>query len=134
MAPVIDTNVLIDVVKGNSSVKRILREHSSESACITVINRYEFLRGIYTSVSRIDRKEMLLEFLDQFKVYGFTTKTAGLCAEIYSRLKENGLLINELDIIILGICAENHESIITCDKDFLEAGEISGVKVHLSLP
>ena len=77
---------------------------------------------------------MLLEFLDQFKVYGFTTKTAGLCAEIYSRLKENGLLINELDIIILGICAENHESIITCDKDFLEAGEISGVKVHLSLP
>ena len=91
MAPVIDTNVLIDVVKGNSSVKRILREHSSESACITVINRYEFLRGIYTSVSRIDRKEMLLEFLDQFKVYGFTTKTAGVCAEIYSRLKENGL-------------------------------------------
>ena len=134
MAPVIDTNVLIDVVKGNSSVKRILREHSSESACITVINRYEFLRGIYTSVSRTDRREVLLEFLDQFKVYGLTSKTAGLCAEIYSRLKENGLLINELDIIILGICAENHESIITCDKDFLEAGEISGVKVHLSLP
>ena len=134
MAPVIDTNVLIDVVKGNSSVKRILREHSSESACITVINRYEFLRGIYTSVSRIDRKEMLLEFLDQFKVYGFTSKTAELCAEIYSKLRENGSLINELDIIILGICAENHESIITCDKDFLEAGEISGVKVHLSLP
>ncbi len=98
-----------------------------------MINRYEFLRGIYTSVSRIDKKEMLLEFLDQFRVYGFTSKTAELCAEIYSKLRENGSLINELDIIMLGICAENHESIITSDKDFLEAGKISGVRVHLSL-
>ncbi|MHB1439425.1 MAG: type II toxin-antitoxin system VapC family toxin [Cuniculiplasma sp.] len=133
MAPVIDTNVLIDLLKGNPSVKKILGEHSSESASITVINRYEFLRGVYTSVSRIDRKEILLEFLDQFKVYSFTSKTAGVCAEIYSKLRENGSLINELDIIILGICAENHESIITSDKDFAKAGEITGVKVHLSL-
>ncbi|MCL6090638.1 MAG: type II toxin-antitoxin system VapC family toxin [Candidatus Thermoplasmatota archaeon] len=130
MAPVIDTNVLIDLVKGNPSVKNVLEEHSSESASITVINRYEFLRGIYASISRIDRREMLLEFLDQFKVYDFTSKTARVCAEIYSKLRENGLLINELDIIILSICAENHESIITNDKDFLDAGEISGVKVH----
>ncbi|MHB8395774.1 MAG: type II toxin-antitoxin system VapC family toxin [Thermoplasmataceae archaeon] len=132
MAPVIDTNILIDLVKGNPSVKKILREHSNESASITVINRYEFLRGIYTSVSRTDRREVLLEFLDQFKVYGLTSKTAGLCAEIYSKLRENGSLLNELNIIILGICAENRESIITSDKDFLKAGEISGVKVHLS--
>ena len=77
---------------------------------------------------------MLLKFLVQFKVYGFTSKTAELCAEIYSKLRENGSLINELDIIILGICVENHESIVTSEKDFLEAGKISGVGVHLSLP
>jgi predicted nucleic acid-binding protein len=81
-----------------------------------VINRYEFLRGIYTSVSRIDRKEMLLEFLVQFKVYGFTSKTTELCAEIYSKLRENGSLINELDIIILGICAEKTSQLYSATR------------------
>ena len=76
---------------------------------------------------------MLLEFLDQFKVYGFTSKTAELCAEIYSKLRENGSLINELDIIILGICAEKNQSIILSGKDFPDAGKISGVREHLSL-
>ena len=42
-------------------------------------------------------------------------------------------LINELDIIILGICAEKNQSIILSGKDFPDAGKISGVREHLSL-
>ncbi len=130
MSPIIDTNVLINAVKGNSSAKRVLDKHSGEKASITVINRYEFLRGVLGSRLNPAKREKLLELLDRFKVYEFTSRTAYHCAEVYCKLKGRGSLVNELDILILGICIENNEVLITSDRDFLTAAETVHVEIE----
>ncbi|MCL5783239.1 MAG: type II toxin-antitoxin system VapC family toxin [Candidatus Thermoplasmatota archaeon] len=131
MPPILDTNVLINIVKGDKKTKDLLYKHKGESASITVVNRYEFLRGVYSSIPQGAKRDELFDFLDQFKVYDFTTRTASYCAEAYYNLRNNGSLINELDIIILGICLENSESILTSDRDFIKAAEITGTKLEI---
>ncbi len=131
MPPILDTNVLINIVKGDKKTKETLYKHKRESASITVVNRYEFLRGVYSSIPQGAKRDKLFDFLDQFKVYDFTTRTASYCAEVYYNLRNNGSLINELDIIILGICLENSESILTSDRDFIKAAEITGTKLEI---
>lgn len=131
MSPVFDTSVLIGVTRGKTSAGIALTKHSKEKTYITVINKYEFLRGIASSNISDHKRSQLLDFLSQFTVIEFTDKTTNFCAKVYSKLKAEGLLINELDIIIIGICMESDETIITYDKDFEEAGRLVGVKVDL---
>ncbi len=39
---------------------------------------------------------------------------------LYSKLKEKGKKVNELDVLIAGVAAANNELLITRDKDFLK--------------
>ncbi len=130
MAPILDTSVLINIVKGDEKTRTFLETHQKEAARLTVINRYEFLRGIYSTFPPGSKRDSLIGFLNQFKIYEFTAKTAQYCAEVYQKLKTNGSLINEMDILILGICEENGESIITSDQDFVNAAKITGTRIN----
>ena len=72
-----------------------------------------------------------MSFLIKFAVYGFTDKTVPYCAKIYAKLRSIGRFINELDVIILGICAENGVDLITNDQDFIGIDQIAGIDVKV---
>ncbi len=37
MAPVLDTNILIDITRGNKNVENVIKRHSKEKQSITMI-------------------------------------------------------------------------------------------------
>ncbi len=111
--------------------KDVYRDIMDEAPAITVINRYEFLRGMLTPLISEEARERGVSFLSNFKVYELTSDTAIYCADIYSKLRAKGRLINEMGVLIAGICAENGVGIITNDSDFIEIGQITSVNVRI---
>lgn len=131
MAPIVDTNVMIDALSGVERAIEIFRRHKGEEVSTTVVNKYEFKRGLLSSKLSDIKKEEYTDFIDRFKLYELTSKSVGFCSDVYFKLQSKGKLINELDMIILGICLENNELLITSDRDFDVAGRLVGVKVEL---
>lgn len=130
MTPIVDTNVMIDALNGVESAVEIFRKHKGEEVSTTVVNKYEFMRGLLSSKLSDIRKGEYTDFIDRFKLYDLTSKSVGFCSDVYFKLQSNGKLINELDIIILGICLENNELLLTSDRDFDAAGRLVGVRVE----
>ena len=130
MASVLDTNVIINALNGNKKAMDIFRKHQTEVVYTTVVNKYEFMRGLQTSKLSDSKKIEYTDFINKFKLYDFTSTCVKLCSDIYTKLRESGSLINELDIIILGICAENNALLITSDRDFIKTGKLVGVNVE----
>ncbi len=58
-------------------------------------------------------------FLDQFVIYNFEAYAVAEIVKAYQMLKTKGKMVNELDIIIVGIAAANNEMLISRDRDFL---------------
>lgn len=97
---------------------------------MTVINRYEFLRGITISKISEPEKNSLLKIIEKLKIYDLTERTVSYCVDIYSKLRKRGKLISELDVLIGGICLENKETLVTNDKDFINMAEETDLKIE----
>jgi predicted nucleic acid-binding protein len=131
LAIVLDTNILIDLEHGHKVVIEELNDILNERPAITVVNKYEYLRGISASSLPVEKKEKQIYFLNQLVVYEFTSETTTYCADLYTKLRKIGKQINELDILILGICVENRVKLVTNDQDFKGLDKIAGIEVKV---
>ena len=73
-------------------------------------------------------KEVSEEVMSRFVIYQTSSTASSKSANIYKALKSSGKMINELDILIAGICEANDELLITFDNDFKR---IADLKVYL---
>jgi len=112
----IDTSVLIDN----------LRTGEYEEGTISIITLIEVLRGIDPRKRR--KVKELLEKI--YEILGIDNKVVLKYCEIYSRLKQDGLLISEVDMLIAAIALANNLSLVTKDKDFERLKEL-GLQLEL---
>ncbi len=110
---VIDTNVVIEYLKGNEIIIQTVNEYSKNYGIgITYISEYELLK--YS-----DKKNKVLEeFIKNITVLYPDNTSAARSAEIFIKLRSSGDLINENDILIAGIALKNNNKFITLDSDF----------------
>ena len=110
---VIDTNVVIEYLKGNEIIIQTVNEYSKNHGIgITYISEYELLK--YS-----DKKNKVLEeFIENITVLYPDNTSAARSAEIFRKLRSSGDLINENDILIAGIALKNNNKFITLDSDF----------------
>ena len=112
---VLDSNIIIDIVRQRKEALAILEKYSDKGRiATTAINRYEVLRGGMHGLE----KELVAELLGKFLIYDLDESSINAAAEMYRKLSESGRMINELDLLIAGISAANNEVLITRDKDF----------------
>lgn len=95
----------MDLVESYSKKERI---------AIAVISKLEILRG--TTEKNVS---LVTELLSRFVLYDFGDNAVNETVKAYKKLKENGKMVNELDVLIAAIAAANNETLITKDKDFL---------------
>jgi predicted nucleic acid-binding protein len=69
-------------------------------------------------------KEVSEEIMSRFVIYQTSSAAALKSANIYKALKSGGKMINELDILIAGICEANDELLITFDNDFKRIADL----------
>jgi predicted nucleic acid-binding protein len=112
---IFDTSLLIDAMKGvKMAIASIESYRGKEDAGITVITKYELLRG----VRKMD-SIMLALLIDSMDLYELKENGLQRTIEIYKGLDARGKLINELDILIAGIAEANNQVLVTTDKHFV---------------
>jgi predicted nucleic acid-binding protein len=140
MTVLIDSNVLIDFLKGNDEVISQINEFATKkiSIFISTISIYEIYLGIianmYLKEGRPSKVPELLESYEEFLVkcgiLNFTREAAEKAADIYAHAQGKGFPIKEKDCQIAGIAlVHGISTVFTRDKtDFSKIFEISGLK------
>ena len=120
MKVLLDTSVLIDILKGQPGAIEKLEELRQESTLYTsTINIYEILRGIETLPQKDRSKPInsLNSLVSNIYVLNFDLESAEAAAAIFADLRRNGTPIDEEDCLIAGVCVSNGiPSILTNDE------------------
>ncbi|MFH2106015.1 MAG: type II toxin-antitoxin system VapC family toxin [Candidatus Micrarchaeota archaeon] len=119
MKVLLDTAVLIDILKGEQKAIAIIEQLKKENAFYTTtINVYEVLRGIYLLPHNREKHFSALEaIVSNLYVLDIDFEVSKRAAELYANLRKKGILIDEPDYLIAAACLSNGISkIITRNK------------------
>lgn len=119
---VLDTNVIIKIMRGNKELLNFIEQNYDDRISTTVINVYEIMRG---------RNKKLKELVEEFIIYPLTIEAVEIASEIYRRLKSNGKIKSDTDILIAAIVKANNELLVTLDNDFQEIKDLGGVNINI---
>ena len=109
----IDSDILIYFLKGKQEVVERLSQIPIDDLYISRINYTELIYGAYNS-SKINQNLKVIEpFLDNFKVLEFTQISSIIFAKEKARLKKNGNIIADIDLMIASIAIENDCTLIS---------------------
>ncbi len=106
---ILDTTILIDAINHGRHTDLLQGESS-----ISIISIYEFIRYKKKALEN----KLLLE--DSFDIIAITNPTILKAAEIFVKLRQKGVTINEGDIHIAAAALVHGLKLYTKDKDFLE--------------
>ena len=124
MKYLIDTNKIIDYLKGTSQTVYLLQSFKKEGLCVSVISLGEILEGIEGQPNEGRRRAELAAFLSGTRVLEVDRKVIERFASARSRLRRKGQLIDNFDILIAATALEFNLVLITDDKDFSKVSEL----------
>ncbi len=104
---ILDTTMLIEILERRRYTGLLDGDNS-----ISIVSIYEFIRH----KKKMEENKLLLE--NSFDVIPLTNPTLLKAAEIFIKLKENGITINENDIHIASAAIVHNLRLYTKDKDF----------------
>ena len=109
----LDTDVLIDFLRGNTeTVKMIEKLEKDYELATTSINIFELYYGACKT-----RKEKNVKAVDDLssslEVYMLTDKSAKISGELIAELESRGEVIDFRDVLIAGMVIENGSSLLT---------------------
>ena len=107
--------MLIDVLRGRKEALEIVESYfGKERIAITVVGKYEILR-----VAESREAQFASDLLRQFCVLDFDDSAVEEMVKAYKKLVRKGKMVNELDLLVVGIASANNEVLVTKDRDFL---------------
>ena len=109
----IDSDILIYFLKGKQEVVEKISKIPIDDLYISRINYTELIYGAYNS-ARINQNLKVIEpFLENFTVLEFTKESSLIFAKEKARLKKNGNIIADMDLMIASITIENNCTLIS---------------------
>lgn len=120
MKYVLDTSIITAILKDNERVKERVQKLQLEGREILIngISYYEIKRGLLAinATARLTKFELLCKIfgvvlLDERNIFD-------IASEIYSDLKQKGLLIEDADILIASVALHKGFILVSGDSDF----------------
>lgn len=126
MKYIIDTNLIIDLLRGDKNLPRKLHEFAKEGIAISVISVAEIIEGAY--LSQIP-KENIKKFQETLSRYGiFVVDIDRKVAETYgvyqARQIRKGRRLSGFDMLIVASCIYYDLFLISQDKAFKGVKEL----------
>ena len=109
----IDSDILIYFLKGDQKVVEKLTQIPSNELYTSRINYTELLYGAYNSTKIEKNLDTIIPFLKNFQILEFDEQSALYFAKIKAKLKRNGTIIADMDLMIASIAISNNCSLIT---------------------
>jgi predicted nucleic acid-binding protein len=118
----LETSVIIDILRGDDSLKDKIAGVDPEEIVITTITLCELYKGAYAYYDSDKKIRDVDEFIENFEVVGIDENSSREFGKIYSKLKKEGKLINDFDMMIAAIVKTNDLILVTRDNDFNDLG------------
>ena len=124
----LDSNLLIDFLRGKAEALKKMKELENESFSTTTINILELLYGAKISQNSKKNIDEVKKILRSFNIFSFDSLAAYESSSILKELKESGQLIEIKDVLIAGICKSRGLELVTHNvKHFTN---IAGLKIE----
>lgn len=124
----IDTDILSLFLRGNKQVKHKLHEYLScySTLNISILSYYEILSGLkYKDAHKY--LDPFLKLCELATIIPITEESCIKSADIYASLRKNGEMIDDVDILIAGICLENNFILVT--NNLKHFSRINGLEI-----
>ncbi len=128
MKYVIDSDILIYFLKKNQNVVKKFSEIDADNIFTTIVNYSELLFGAYNSMIVEKNLKKFKSFLKGFKLLSFDENAAEIFARIKAKLKKEGNLIEDMDLIIASITRTNGYVLVTNNVKHFE--RIEGLSIE----
>jgi tRNA(fMet)-specific endonuclease VapC len=119
---IIDTNVIIKMLNGNESAKRLFEKIERAFIPVTVVG--ELFYGAYKSSRQQENMELFEAVLEDFELLPIDAATARSYALIKADLQICGFTIPENDLWIAAAAHANRCSLATFDAHFKHISQI----------
>ncbi|MBV5304351.1 MAG: type II toxin-antitoxin system VapC family toxin [Chlorobium sp.] len=125
----IDTDILSYYFKGDGVVignfENYLKQYDLLE--ISLITYYEIIGGLLAK-SALKQLTVFEDFVAENIVVPMTDKSAKISAELYSSLRQNGNVVDDIDLLIAGIAIENDMILATNNERHF--GRIPGLRIE----
>ena len=128
MSFVLDTSVLIELRRGNTTVASLVKQlikPDAPDASITYPTFSEYYFGCLDA-SEIGQKDCL-EFLSSFRHLTLTKGSAIQYAQLMYRYRKKGVTLGPVDTLIASITIDSGMTLITLDKGFTKIRELKKI-------
>lgn len=125
----IDTDILSYYFKGDPLVVENFQKYllKYEIIEISLITYYEIMSGLLYK-NALKQLEVFNDFVSENIVIALTEESCKISSEIYSKLRTNGELVDDIDLLIAGIAIENEMTLVTNNEAHFQ--RISGLKIQ----
>ncbi|MFO1207599.1 MAG: type II toxin-antitoxin system VapC family toxin [Amaricoccus sp.] len=122
----LDTNAVIEVLRGNAAVVARLRERAPEDVGVSAVVMHELFYGAYRSV-RVEANVARIDGL-RFEVAAFEREDARAAGAVRAALATAGAGIGPYDLLIAGQALARGAVLVT--HNVREFGRVAGLRVE----
>jgi len=125
----IDTDILSYYFKGDQIVVENFQKYLTNYDIIEIslITYYEIMSGLLYK-NALKQLEIFNDFVAENIVIALSEESCKISSEIYSKLRINGELIDDIDLLIAGIAFENEMTLVTNNENHF--GRIPGLRIE----
>lgn len=125
----IDTDILSYYFKGDPVVVGHFEQYLTNYDLIeiSIITYYEITSGLLYK-NALKQLEIFQDFISENIVVPLTEESCKISSEIYSKLRVQGKLIDDIDLLIAGIAIENDMIIVTNNESHFS--KIPGLRIE----
>ncbi len=120
MSYLIDSDRLIDAITGVATALHLLDDLSSEGVAVSIVSLGELFEGAFGAPNPNENLEAIREFLAGYPILGLSEPIMEMFGRIRSRLRKQGQLIPDLDLLIASTALAHDLTLVTRNRRHFE--------------
>jgi len=126
MVYLLDTCVIIDLIRGDESTVDIMKSTAPNQVAISSITEFELRYGLEKAANLKNRSRIIVEeILAEINTLNFTSNEAIVAAKVRNRLRQKGTPIGPYDVLISATALVNNLVLVTSnEKEFNRIEEL----------
>ena len=121
MKYLVDTDWVIDHLRGVELITRKLDDLSPEGLALSIISLAELYEGVYYSRNPVRSGEVLKRFLaSELAILGIDEETCQVFGRERGRLRQEGRSIGDMDLFIAATCLRHNLSLLSNNRRHFE--------------
>jgi tRNA(fMet)-specific endonuclease VapC len=120
MRYLVDTDWIIDHLRGKVVVKEKLKEYRPSGIAVSIVSLAELYEGIYSSRDPVKDQKTLESLLTQFAVLGIDEEICKVFGKERNRLRQQRKNISDFDLLIASTCLNHNLAILTNNRRHYE--------------